>query len=147
MQRVTPSLTVYSRSHGSLRRNGAPAVKRSDGTLTSTGVVTLAPAFSPGLPALGGLERLGVIRGCSINVDAMALGLRLLAFIGISSKKPCSERVESLRAIPAVEECHSVAGELSMLLKVRVADTAMLPAMTERLRKVPGSSRPARRSC
>lgn len=84
------------------------------------------------------LERLGVIRGWSIEVDAQALGLGVLAFIGISSKKPCSELVESLRAIPAVEECHSVAGELSMLLKVRVADTASLLTLAERLRKIPG---------
>jgi len=65
-------------------------------------------------------------------------GLGVLAFIGISSKKPCSELVESLRAIPAVEECHSVAGELSMLLKVRVIDTASLLTVAERLRKIPG---------
>jgi Lrp/AsnC family leucine-responsive transcriptional regulator len=82
------------------------------------------------------LERLGVIRGWSIEIDP--LGLDVLAFIGISSKRPCSELVDSLRAIPAVEECHSVAGELSMLLKVRVADTASLLKLTERIRKVPG---------
>lgn len=99
-------------------------------------VVELAPSSVH--ERLRRLERLGVIRGWSIEVDAQALGLGVLAFIGISSKKPCSELVESLRAIPAIEECHSVAGELSMLLKVRVADTASLLTLAERLRKIPG---------
>jgi Lrp/AsnC family leucine-responsive transcriptional regulator len=99
-------------------------------------VVGLAPSSVH--ERLRRLERLGVIRGWSIEVDAQALGLGVLAFIGVSSRKPCSELVESLRAIPAVEECHSVAGELSMLLKVRVADTGSLLTLTERLRKIPG---------
>jgi Lrp/AsnC family transcriptional regulator, leucine-responsive regulatory protein len=99
-------------------------------------VVDLAPSSVH--ERLRRLERTGVIRRWSIEVDEQALGLGVLAFIGISSKKPCSELVESLRAIRAVEECHSVAGELSMLLKVRVADTASLLTLTERLRKIPG---------
>ena len=99
-------------------------------------VVDLAPSSVH--ERLRRLERLGVIRGWSIEVDAQALGFGVLAFVGISSKKPCSELVECLRAIPAVEECHSVAGELSMLLKVRVADTASLLTLAERLRKIPG---------
>jgi Lrp/AsnC family transcriptional regulator, leucine-responsive regulatory protein len=99
-------------------------------------VVGLAPSSVH--DRLRRLERLGVIKKWSIEVDAQALGLGVLAFIGLSSKKPCSELVESLRAIPAVEECHSVAGELSMLLKVRVADTASLLTLVERLRKIPG---------
>ena len=99
-------------------------------------IVDLAPSSVH--ERLRRLERLGVIKKWSIEVDAQALGLGVLAFIGISSKKPCSELVESLRAIPAVEECHSVAGELSMLLKVRVADTASLLTLAERLRKIPG---------
>jgi Lrp/AsnC family leucine-responsive transcriptional regulator len=99
-------------------------------------VVGLAPSSVH--DRLRRLERLGVIKKWSIEVDAQARGLGVLAFIGLSSKKPCSELVESLRAIPAVEECHSVAGELSMLLKVRVADTASLLTLVERLRKIPG---------
>jgi Lrp/AsnC family leucine-responsive transcriptional regulator len=84
------------------------------------------------------LERTGVIRGWSIDVDAQALGLGVLAFIGVSSAKPCSQLVGALREISAIEECHSVAGGLSMLLKVRVADTNALLNLVERLRKIPG---------
>jgi DNA-binding Lrp family transcriptional regulator len=55
-----------------------------------------------------------------------------------SFARPCPELVGALRPIPAVEECHSVAGELSMLLKVRVTDTVSLLKLTERVRKIPG---------
>src|SRR5258708_8112 len=65
------------------------------------------------------LERDGVIRNWTIKLDAPALGLGVLAFVGIRATKPCSELLEALRAIPSIEECHSVAGELSLILKVR----------------------------
>jgi len=84
------------------------------------------------------LERVGIIRQWTIKVDAPALGLGVLAFVGIRATKPCSELVDSLRAIPSVEECHSVAGELSMMLKVRVASTPALLELSELLRAIPG---------
>jgi DNA-binding Lrp family transcriptional regulator len=43
-----------------------------------------------------------------------------------------------MKKIPSIEECHSVAGDLSMILKVRVANTAALLSLTEHLRQVPG---------
>lgn len=84
------------------------------------------------------LERVGIIRQWTIKVDASALGLGVLAFVGIRATKPCSELVDSLRAIPSIEECHSVAGELSMMLKVRVASTPALLELSELLRAIPG---------
>jgi DNA-binding Lrp family transcriptional regulator len=84
------------------------------------------------------LERVGIIRQWTIKVDAQALGLGVLAFVGIRATRPCSELVEALRAIPSIEECHSVAGELSMMLKVRVANTASLLELSDRLRAIPG---------
>jgi Lrp/AsnC family leucine-responsive transcriptional regulator len=84
------------------------------------------------------LERVGIIRQWTIKLDAPALGLGVLAFVGIRATKPCSELLEALRAIPAIEECHSVAGELSMMLKVRVASTPALLELSDRLRAIPG---------
>jgi len=84
------------------------------------------------------LERVGIIRQWTIKLDAPALGLGVLAFVGIRATKPCSELLEALRAIPAIEECHSVAGELSMMLKVRVAGTPALLELSDRLRAIPG---------
>lgn len=44
----------------------------------------------------------------------------------------------ALEVIPASEECHSVAGEPSLLLEVRVASPPALLELTERLRQIPG---------
>ena len=84
------------------------------------------------------LERDGIIRKWTIDVNASALGLGVLAFVGIRATRPCSELLDPLRAITCVEECHSVAGELSLILKVRVANTAALLELSERLRQIPG---------
>ena len=84
------------------------------------------------------LQRDGVIRQWTIKVDAPALGLGVLAFVGLRATRPCSEIIDALSTIPAIEECHSVAGELSMMLKVRVAGTPALLELSDRLRAIPG---------
>ena len=87
------------------------------------------------------LERDGVIRRWTVDIDEVALGLDVLAFIGVHATRPCAELIDALEAIPAIEECHSVAGELSLLLKVRVPNTAGLLVLTDRLRQIPGIAR------
>jgi DNA-binding Lrp family transcriptional regulator len=84
------------------------------------------------------LERERVIRKWTVDVDAGALGLGVVAFIGIRATRPCSELLDAIRKIPSLEECHSVAGELSMILKVRVRDTGALLSLSEHLRQIPG---------
>lgn len=84
------------------------------------------------------LEKDGIIRRWTVELDAPALGLGVLAYVGIRATTPCSELLHALEAIPAIEECHSVAGELSMLLKVRAPDTPSLLELSERLRQIPG---------
>lgn len=84
------------------------------------------------------LEAAGVIRRWTVECDAAALGLGVLAYMGVRSTRPCAELRPLLEAIPAIEECHSVAGDLSMLLKVRVATPPDLLSLTERLRQIPG---------
>lgn len=84
------------------------------------------------------LERERVIRKWTVDVDAAALGLGVVAFIGISATRPCSELLDAIRKLPSIEECHSVAGELSMILKVRVRDTGALLSLSEHLRQIPG---------
>lgn len=84
------------------------------------------------------LQREGVIQGWTINVDAASLGLGVLAFIAVTASRPCSEMMADLREIPCIEEAHSVAGEFCILLKVRLADTAGLLLLIERLRQIPG---------
>ena len=84
------------------------------------------------------LEREGIIRKWTVDLDTTALGLGVIAFIGVRSTRPCSELLASMRKIPSIEECHSVAGELSMILKVRVRDTAALLSLSEHLHLIPG---------
>ena len=84
------------------------------------------------------LEQAGIIRRWTVDLDAAALGLGVLAYIGVSATRPCSDLVAALERIPAIEECHSVAGRLSLVLKVRVAATADLLHLAEQLRQIPG---------
>jgi Lrp/AsnC family leucine-responsive transcriptional regulator len=84
------------------------------------------------------LEREKVIRKWTVDVDTAALGLGVVAFIGIRATRPCSELLESMRKIPSIEECHSVAGDLSMILKARVMNTGALLNLSEHLRQIPG---------
>lgn len=87
---------------------------------------------------LARLTRQGVLRRWTVDVDPGAIGLGVLAYVGVRSSRACSAMTGALEAIPAIEECHSVAGELSLLLKVRVADPPALLALIERLREIPG---------
>lgn len=84
------------------------------------------------------LEREGVIRGWTIDVDASAFGLDVLAYIGVRSSKPCSTLLPEMESIDAIEEFHSVAGPLGLMLKVRVANTSALLELVEELRQIPG---------
>lgn len=84
------------------------------------------------------LQRDGVIRRWTIEVSPEALGLSVLAMIGVQASRPCSEFVGALEQIHEIEECHSVAGQLSVMLKVRVANTEHLLDLIERLRRIPG---------
>jgi DNA-binding Lrp family transcriptional regulator len=69
------------------------------------------------------------------------LGLGVLAFVGLTLSRTCSELSEAICSIPAIEESHSVAGERCLLLKVRTTDTAELLALIEKLRQIPGIER------
>ena len=84
------------------------------------------------------LERDGVIRRWTVALDAQALGLGVLAYVGVRSSRACADMLGEIGEIPEIEEMHSVAGELCFLLKVRVADTNALLALIERLRDIEG---------
>src|ERR1700712_3751230 len=84
------------------------------------------------------LQRDGTIRRWTIEVDPTAAGLHVLAFVGVRASRPCSQLVDQLSALPGIEECHSVAGDLSMWLKVRVPRTEDLLTLGDKLRQIPG---------
>jgi Lrp/AsnC family transcriptional regulator, leucine-responsive regulatory protein len=102
-------------------------------------VINLAPSSVH--DRLRRLQREGIIQKWTVKVDAARLGLGVLAYVGITSSKTCSVLRSQLEEIPCIEECHSVAGELCIFLKVRVPDTAALLALIERLRGIDGIER------
>ena len=84
------------------------------------------------------LQRDGVIRRWTIDVSPEALGLPVLALVGVQASRPCSQLVAPLEQIREIEELHSVAGQLSFILKVRAASTEHLLQLIEQLKQIPG---------
>lgn len=82
-------------------------------------------------PAHTRLRRLveeGYIRGFRAQVDYGKLGLGHIAFVQVTlsdTRAPALDAFnEAVRRLPAVEQCHMIAGAFDYLLKVRSADIA-----------------------
>ena len=86
------------------------------------------------------LEERGVIRGYVAVVDAEAVELALTAFISIRPIDPSApdDAPERLRELAEIEACHSVAGEESYILKVRVRAPSDLESLLARIRSAAG---------
>ncbi len=82
------------------------------------------------------LEQRGVICGYAAVVPPEAVGLPLTAFVSIKPIDPSApdDAPERLRHLPAIEACHSVAGEESYILKVRVSEPAALESLLQEIR-------------
>jgi Lrp/AsnC family leucine-responsive transcriptional regulator len=82
------------------------------------------------------LESRNVIRGYTANVDPEALGLMLSAFVAITPLDPSQpdDAPARLRHIEAIESCHSVAGDESYVLLVRVASPRELEYLLQEIR-------------
>lgn len=83
------------------------------------------------------LEQDGVITGYSARVAPEAIGLPLAAFIAITPLDPDHEYdiPERLRGLSEIEDCHSVAGEDSFVLFVRVASPTALESLIREIRR------------
>lgn len=69
------------------------------------------------------LRTSGVIRRTTVEVDPVALGRPVLAFVLVDSEGWVKEEFfTATRADPRIEEAHSVAGGSNFLIKVRVGD-------------------------
>ncbi|MFD1811906.1 Lrp/AsnC family transcriptional regulator [Rhodococcus gannanensis] len=84
------------------------------------------------------LESRGVIRGYGARVDPAALGDALSAFVAITPFDPAGpdDAPERLAGIPEIRACHSVAGEESYVLLVRVESPRALEQLLQRIRTV-----------
>jgi Lrp/AsnC family transcriptional regulator, leucine-responsive regulatory protein len=82
------------------------------------------------------LEQRGVIRGYGALIDFREVGLPLTAFISIRPIDPSQPDDSPVRLadITEIEACHSVAGDESYILKVRVAEPSDLETLLARIR-------------
>ena len=88
------------------------------------------------------LERAGIIRKYTIEIDPEALGLAVRAFVRIHINRiPCEEMARALQASPEVVECYSSAGEESMLIKVHTESPSQLETLLNRIRQMSGVER------
>lgn len=89
------------------------------------------------------LERDGVLRGSSADVEPKALGLGVSALVGLHQGEgvDAEQLVARLRAVPEIEDCWAVAGDEAFVAKVRVADLDDLDRTLRVLRHVPGITR------
>jgi Lrp/AsnC family transcriptional regulator, leucine-responsive regulatory protein len=82
------------------------------------------------------LEERGVITGYCAVVDADAVELPVTAFVSITPLDPAApdDAPERLAGVAAIEACHSVAGDESYILKVRVPSPAALETLLAEIR-------------
>ena len=82
------------------------------------------------------LELAGVIRGYRAVIDPHAVGLFVTALIAATPFEAgqADDLPDRVGDFPEVEDCYSVAGEASYILKVRTRTTADLEDLIRRLR-------------
>jgi len=78
------------------------------------------------------LEQIGAIRGYTAILSPRALGLGVLAFIGVVMEHPRfrDQFLKLVAETPEILECHHVTGEFDYLLKVRCRDTDALEQLS-----------------
>lgn len=88
------------------------------------------------------LEERGAIRGYQALADPDEIGLPLTAFVSIKPIDPAApdDAPARLAHLSAIEACHSVAGDESYILKVRVATPSELEVLLQEIRAVAGVS-------
>ncbi|TDB97794.1 Lrp/AsnC family transcriptional regulator [Nonomuraea longispora] len=82
------------------------------------------------------LEKRGVVRGYAAIIDHDAVGLPMTAFVSIKPIDPAApdDAPDRLAHLTAIEACHSVAGDESYILKVRVSSPVALEDLLQQIR-------------
>jgi Lrp/AsnC family leucine-responsive transcriptional regulator len=100
---------------------------QADGRLSNQELaerVALSP--SPCLRRVRALERAGVIRRYAALLDALQVGLGLLAYVSVKLEKrgkmPVDQFTRAVDSWPEVIECHSMTGDMDYLMRVQVED-------------------------
>lgn len=84
------------------------------------------------------LQRDGVIRGWTLELDPREVGRPVTAFVGVEADVTGGSLAGRLRQRCEIDECHDIAGDLSFFLKVRAADTEALLELVDWIRELPG---------
>lgn len=83
----------------------------------------------------------GILTKNVFLVNPHALGLEICAFVQVLMPEPSEETnfVSQMLQIPEVQECHSITGDYSYLLKIRVPNTRRLEElMSEKITSIKG---------
>lgn len=82
------------------------------------------------------LQKRGVIKGFTAVLDHERIGLPMTAFVSIKPIDPAApdDAPERLAHLSAIEACHSVAGDESYILKVRVGSPNELEELLQKIR-------------
>lgn len=118
------------------RRLAAALVADGRSTLKSLAEVT-GLSVSAVQARVRRLEADGIIRGYAALLDAEAIGLPLAALIAITPLDPAQpdDAPERLAGLAEIEACHSVAGDDSYVLFVRVATPTDLEQLIREIRR------------
>ena len=86
------------------------------------------------------LEQAGVIKNYTVVVDPAAVKLPFCAFIriGTAGDYGCASISESLAKHREIEECHSIAGEDTVMVKARTRSPMDLELLISKIRSIPG---------
>jgi len=83
------------------------------------------------------LKQVGVIKTTVAILDPALIGRPLLAFIQVRTKLWEREHpLVELAALPAVEEMHTVTGDVAVIMKVRVRDAQELEELLVRIHRM-----------
>ncbi|MBC9729427.1 Lrp/AsnC family transcriptional regulator [Streptomyces sp. TRM68367] len=86
------------------------------------------------------LRERGVIRRTAVEVDRVAVGRGVLAFVMVESTQWVGDSGERFAAIAEIQEAHVIAGSAAVLVKVRTATTEQLQDALRRLYAIEGVS-------
>ena len=88
------------------------------------------------------LEQDGVIKGYAAMFNLEDVGLPLTAFVSVKPFDAAAPDAlpQRLEHLPAIEACHSVAGDENYILKVRVPSPAALEELLYQIRTLGGVS-------
>lgn len=88
------------------------------------------------------LRERGVIRRTTVEVDPVAVGSGVLAFVLLKAESWMGDApsAEALARIPQVQEAHIIAGPATVLVKVRTGTTEELQAVLRQLFDIDGAT-------